>query len=293
MSIIQTNQSEGKKNVAVRDTSKSEKLPALHFYPGDWKKDLGVQSLDFHDRHVWFEMLLLMHESEERGVLVVNGYPITTEMLARLLGLDNQILSKSLENIKKNGVCGVREDGALYSRRMVRDEELRSKRIYAGSKGGNPVLVKQKSTKIVVEVKQFPEDENATENENEDENKDLKKKKVSVPVPVPVGDTGALEPPPKSEFDTAEARAALARWGQYSNKTLNRAFDQLQADTLMMRYAGRVPDFIRDINGAISSGWRTVRDCASLGAQTFARAGPAIRKEETAFERNMRIISES
>ena len=48
--------------------AKDKKLPALQFYPGDWRKDLGVQSLSFHDRGVWFEMLMLMHDSENRGV---------------------------------------------------------------------------------------------------------------------------------------------------------------------------------------------------------------------------------
>lgn len=49
------------------------KLPAFQFYPGDWRKDPGVQSLSFHDRGVWHEMLCLMHESEERGKLTLNG----------------------------------------------------------------------------------------------------------------------------------------------------------------------------------------------------------------------------
>jgi hypothetical protein len=40
------------------------KLPALQWYPADWRKDPGVQALSLHDRMVWFEMLMLMHESE-------------------------------------------------------------------------------------------------------------------------------------------------------------------------------------------------------------------------------------
>lgn len=143
------------------------KLPALHFYPGDWKKDLGVQALEFFDRQVWFEMLLLMHDSEERGVLLVNGKPPNEEALARLIGLDKQILSKSLANIKDNGVCGVRDDGAFFSRRMVRDEEIRQKRVIAGSMGGNPILVKQNSSKKEAKPEHVPEDENANVNEDE------------------------------------------------------------------------------------------------------------------------------
>lgn len=130
------------------------KLPAFQVYPGDWRKDPGVQSLDFHDRGVWWEMLCLMHESERRGVLVLNGRAMTEESLSRLLGLDKQILTNTLTNILTLGVASREEDtGAIYCRRMVRDENLRQVRTESGKKGGNPNLVKQKPT---TRVKQIP-----------------------------------------------------------------------------------------------------------------------------------------
>ena len=67
------------------------KLPAFQFYPGDWRKDMGVQALNYFDRGVWHEMICLMHESERRGVLVLNGNAMTDDMLAQILGLDKQI----------------------------------------------------------------------------------------------------------------------------------------------------------------------------------------------------------
>ena len=68
------------------------KLPALQFYPGDWRKDVGVQSLTYHDRGVWFEILMLMHESEPRGMLLLNGRPVTDEALGRLLATARPVL---------------------------------------------------------------------------------------------------------------------------------------------------------------------------------------------------------
>lgn len=120
------------------------KLPAFQFYPGDWRKDPGVQSLSFHDRGVWFEIICLMHESERRGVLTLNGKAMPEEALARLLGLDNQILTTTLTTLLTFGVAS-REagTGALMSRRMVRDEQIRKIRKECGSKGGNPNLVNQ------------------------------------------------------------------------------------------------------------------------------------------------------
>ncbi len=117
------------------------KLPAIEFYPADWRKDIGVQSLSFQDRGVWFEILMLMHESERRGLLILNGQAMTEEALARVLGLDKQILTTTITTLLLRG----REDpasGALMNRRMVRDEKLRIVRQESGKLGGNPVLVK-------------------------------------------------------------------------------------------------------------------------------------------------------
>jgi hypothetical protein len=123
------------------------KLPSLQFYPGDWRKDVGIQSLTYHDRGVWFEILMLMHESEKRGVLILNGRAMSDEVLARVLGLDKQILTTTLTSLLECGVAS-RDDetGALINRRMVRDEKLRKVRAEAGKKGGNPVLLKQNQT---------------------------------------------------------------------------------------------------------------------------------------------------
>jgi hypothetical protein len=126
------------------------KLPAIQFYPGDWRKDPGVQALSFHDRGVWFEIILLMHESDERGKLLLNGKPMPEAALARLLGLDNQNLTTTLTTLLEFGVASrCEETGAIICRRMIRDENLRNIRKEAGKKGGNPVLVKQKSTTVV------------------------------------------------------------------------------------------------------------------------------------------------
>jgi len=126
---------------------KDQKLPAIQFYPGDWLRDTGVQSLSFHDRGVWFHMILMMHGSERRGVLVLNGRAMTTEMIARLVGLDTQTFTETLTNLLEAGVASVEaETEAIMNRRMVRDENLRKVRTRAGLMGGNPALVKQNRT---------------------------------------------------------------------------------------------------------------------------------------------------
>jgi hypothetical protein len=119
----------------------------MQWYPADWRADNGVQSLSFHDRGVWFELLNIMHSTSERGVLAINGAPMSDEMIARLLGLDNQSVNQTLSNLLTYGVAKRRqEDGAVYSKRMVEDEKLSQVRREAGKMGGNPVLLNQNPT---------------------------------------------------------------------------------------------------------------------------------------------------
>jgi hypothetical protein len=123
---------------------KDKKLPAFQWYTGDWRKDLAVQSLSFHDRGVWREMLDLMHDSERRGVLVLNGRAMTDDQISRAIGLDNQSFKQTLDRLLTAGVASREpETGAIFNRRMVRDEEIRKIRTCAGSKGGNPNLLNQ------------------------------------------------------------------------------------------------------------------------------------------------------
>jgi hypothetical protein len=115
---------------------------------------MGVQSLSYHDRGVWWEILCLMHESERRGILILNGQAMSEDALARLLGLDKQNLTTTLTSLLTSGVASrEQETGAIFSRRMVRDEKLRNIRSEAGKQGGNPILVKQNPT---TPVKQNP-----------------------------------------------------------------------------------------------------------------------------------------
>jgi hypothetical protein len=138
------------------------KLPSWQFYPGDWRKDPGVQSLSYHDRGVWHELLLLMFESSDRGKLLLNGRPFPEDSLARLLGLDKQSLTTTITTLLASGVASRDpQTGALFNRRMVRDEEIRRIRAEAGIKGGNPVLLIQNRTsqdkqEITTRVNQNP-----------------------------------------------------------------------------------------------------------------------------------------
>ena len=115
---------------------KNKHLPYIHFYPGDWRKDPGIQALDYESRGVWFELLLLMYESKPRGKMTLDRKKKPNLSLARMLGLSHEKTMKIIGKIMSHGVASVDETGALCCRRMLRDEEIRQKRAISGAIGG-------------------------------------------------------------------------------------------------------------------------------------------------------------
>lgn len=119
------------------------KRPAFQFYPRDWLGDTALRSCSIAARGLWVDMLAYMHEGEPYGYLRINGRPVTADALSRMVGESPVIVKKLLRELEEAGVFSV-EDDAIYSRRMVRDEHIRTVRAEAGSKGGNPNLVGSK-----------------------------------------------------------------------------------------------------------------------------------------------------
>lgn len=156
----------------------TNKLPAFQFYPADWRKDPGVQALSYEERGIWFEILCLMHESEDRGRLLLAGRPMPDEALARTLGLDKQILTNALTKFLDYGVASRDENDALINRRMVRDENLRKIRSNCGKLGGNPSLLNQNPTsppsktqpKAKQQSKQIPTPSSSSSSSSSDKN---------------------------------------------------------------------------------------------------------------------------
>lgn len=113
-----------------------DKLPAMPWYSGDWFKDTGLQRCTLAARGLWFELCLRMWDCAERGVLITGSRPWShAEVAALISGPEKQTLT-CLDELLREGVASCDERGAIFSRRMVRDEEVRQLRKAAGSKGG-------------------------------------------------------------------------------------------------------------------------------------------------------------
>lgn len=112
------------------------KAPAIQLYTGDWMKDPALRACGPLARGVWIDCLCLMHESEEKGVLRFNGKPVTNDQIARMIGATPAEVRKAINELEGAGVFSRHEDGAIYSRRMVRDAKLIEQRREWGKLGG-------------------------------------------------------------------------------------------------------------------------------------------------------------
>lgn len=117
------------------------KLPWLKFYPNDWLSDEALRPCSLPARALWVDMLCLMHKNARRGYLLQGGQPMSHEQLARVVGEAADVVLPLLQELQSAGVVSVSDQGAFYSRRMLKEEAKRSKCSRAGKMGGgNPSL---------------------------------------------------------------------------------------------------------------------------------------------------------
>ena len=117
----------------------SDKLPAFQFYPADWMSDPALRSVSYEARGLWADMLCLMHKSDRRGYLQLNGRPVSPEEIARMTGGAADQVARLLQELVSAGVPSATEDGVIFNRRMVLDEQKRKLCSEAGKAGGgNP-----------------------------------------------------------------------------------------------------------------------------------------------------------
>jgi len=118
------------------------KRPSFQFYPGDWLHDIALRHCSVGARGLWIDMLCLMHQGSEYGYLKVNGKVILPPNLSRIVGATLSEVEGWLHELSEAGVYSIDDTNCIYSRRMIRDEEVRMARAEGGKKGGNPKLKK-------------------------------------------------------------------------------------------------------------------------------------------------------
>lgn len=116
----------------VRDTF-------FKFYPSDWRGDEALQSCSLAARGFWIELMCLAHKWG--GVVMIGGKVPSIEALARQTRCSSSEAKKLIDELIEMGVAVRREDdGAIVSKRMVRDALKREIARKNGAKGGSPLL---------------------------------------------------------------------------------------------------------------------------------------------------------
>ena len=105
--------------------------------PGDWKCNIGIQSLGYFERGVYMELLILMHDTE--GMLALNGKLLGIEQLSNYLHIETEKLKKLLELFLSVGCISITESGIIYSQEIrkffEKAKQLGEKRRRARTKG--------------------------------------------------------------------------------------------------------------------------------------------------------------
>lgn len=133
------------------------KRPSFQFYPGDWQGNAKLRRCTHAERGVWVDVMCLMHDSEEYGVLrwpladiaqAVGCKPTELKSIERkgvLKGVDSGSLEPFIFTPRHAGKDGEpvtlipKQDGPIwYSSRMVRDEYIRQKRGEGSRFGAEP-----------------------------------------------------------------------------------------------------------------------------------------------------------
>jgi hypothetical protein len=117
--------------------------PWMKWYPGDWRGDPLVRSCDPIARYVWMEMIGLMHEAEPYGHLVIGGRAMDIKVLSQVIAVDLSTVRQAVRLLENRGVFSRNDEGVIFSRRMVRDEERSAEARTFGQAGGNRKLMRE------------------------------------------------------------------------------------------------------------------------------------------------------
>jgi hypothetical protein len=142
-------------NILVKGDSvskKTPKRPSFQFYPGDWLRDAGVRALSPTARSILIDSLCLMYDNQYHiGYLTINGEVLPKgtllPILARILGYNLEEIERGMEEILYLNVLSTDDSGCIFSRRIIRDEEIRQARAAGGIQSVNhPNTHKPKGT---------------------------------------------------------------------------------------------------------------------------------------------------
>jgi hypothetical protein len=114
------------------------------FFWSDWSNDPLLRLCSLGAQGLWMRCLCVASEGEPYGYLTVKGRQLGVSDIARLAGVTETECDALLSELDRNGVFSRARNGAIYSRRLVRDQKKAAVARKNGEKGGNPTLSNKK-----------------------------------------------------------------------------------------------------------------------------------------------------
>lgn len=149
----------------------SSKRPSFQFYPGDWLSNTNLKRCSFEEKGVWLEVMCLLHDSDEYGILRWSLEDIACAIRCNISTLHSLVRKGVLKGADKDGdkdtlspplyTTMTKRQGSpetvelmpgqkgpvWFSSRMVRDEFIRKRRGDAGCKSSeHPNVPPKKDT---------------------------------------------------------------------------------------------------------------------------------------------------
>lgn len=131
--------------------------PSFQFYPGDWSSNPNLKRCTFAERGIWLEVMCLMHDQDEYGVLrwplkeiagAVGCKASELQALVRkgVLKGDDSHLDEPFVYVPRSGrkdgdpvtLVDIQDGPIWYSSRMVKDEHVRTIRGENSTKSDTP-----------------------------------------------------------------------------------------------------------------------------------------------------------
>ena len=230
--------------------------PWFKFDAERWLGDSRLRTVSLSAKAVWIDILCLMHQSEERGVLITAGIPWTQKEIAKRAQNGSKNVSKFVQELIEKEILNQREDGAFFSKRMVADETQEQTNKENGKKGGNPKILKGVNPPLNRGVK-------AKKSEVRSQKSDIGEPPTPLADPVEVSeeepDLGqGPHPLPSPEL----VQEVFETWNACPNTTHTRFLPEIRRRQLMTRLRDRIfADHWREAIAKISasqflSGWK-------------------------------------
>lgn len=121
--------------------SRAEKRqPYMKFYCSDWRADPRLRMCSLAARGLWIDLMSYAHEGEPYGYVTIDGQVPDLAGIAALVARPLKEVKAALAELEERNVFSREDNGAIYSRRMVRDKAKADRDRANGKAGGNPNL---------------------------------------------------------------------------------------------------------------------------------------------------------